>query len=75
MYFELTHGWGTNSNHYIKTVYNDYKKAKKALAFLFDIYQNQLENGLANGSFVCLLKTKGVIYDGINEETKKRESK
>lgn len=75
MYFELTHGWGTNPNHYIKTVYRDYKKAKKALSFLFDIYQKQLENGLPTpDTFVCILKTKGVINNGTDQETKKRKN-
>lgn len=75
MYFELTHGWGTNPLFYMRTTYKDYKKAKKALAFLFDLYQEQLENCAGKGPFVCILKTKGVIYDGINEETKTSQNK
>lgn len=76
MYFILTHGWGKNPDHYINIEYKNYNEAKKALSFLFDIYQNQLENGLAtNGTFVCILKTKGVVNNGTDQETKKRKNK
>lgn len=75
MYYELTHGCGTNSNHYIRTIYKDYKKAKKALSFLFDLYQEQFENEPAKGPFVCILKTKGVVNNGNDQETKTSESK
>lgn len=75
MYFILTHGWGNIPDHYIDVEYKDYDKAKKALSFLFDIYQKQLEDGLpASGTFVCILKTKGDINNGINQETKKRKN-
>lgn len=75
MYFELTHGWGEDPNYHIRTIYKDYKKAKKILSFLFDLYQEQLENCAGKGPFVCILKIKGVDYDGINKETKSGEGK
>lgn len=75
MYFELTHGWGSDPNYHIKTIYKSYKVAKKALSFHFDHYQEQMENCTGKGPFVCILKTKGVDYDGINKETKNGENK
>lgn len=75
MYFILTQGWGKDPERYINIEYRDYNKAKKALTFLFDIYQKQLENGLPTpDTFVCILKTKGVINNGTNQETKKRKN-
>lgn len=72
MYFILTHGWGKNPDHYIDVEYKNYDQAKKALSVLFDIYQNQLENGLPTpDTFVCILKTKGVVNNGTDQETKK----
>ncbi|MBR5355051.1 MAG: hypothetical protein IK122_02905 [Alphaproteobacteria bacterium] len=55
-YFILTHGVGTDPAHHMTTEYREYKKAKRALAFLFDCYQEDLEKGKIK-SFACILKT------------------
>lgn len=73
MYFILTHGFGSDPENYITTEYHDYKKAKASLSFLFDIYQKALEDKKIpeGGSFVCILKTKGVRNNGKNEGVNK----
>lgn len=69
MYFTLTHGAGEDPAQHITTEYRDYKKAKRALLFLFDCYQEDLEKGKIK-SFVCILKTKGVVTNGSTEKEK-----
>ena len=69
MYFTLTHGTGEDPAHHMTTEYRDYKKAKRALAFLFDMYQEDLEKGKIK-SFTCILKMKGVVNNGSTEKEK-----
>lgn len=71
-YFILTHGVGTDPAHHMTTEYKEYKKAKRALLFLFDCYQEDLEKGKIK-SFACILKTKGVLNNGDTEKEKNKK--
>ena len=71
-YYILTHGWGKDPDRYITIGYSNYQKARKAFEYLFDIYQKDLESGSRKESFVCVLKTKGVLYNGDNEQSNKK---
>ena len=75
MYFILTHGWGVDPDQLISIEYHDYKKARSALDFLFDIYQEELERTTRPQTFVCILKTKGVRHNGKNENVDTKQSK
>ena len=70
-YFILTHGVGTDPAQFITTQFRDYKKAKTALHFLFDSYQEILET-TPGIKFTCILKTKGVINNADTEKEKKQ---
>lgn len=73
MYFAVTHGWGTDPNKLLTTEYWKYDAARKAMRYLFDMYQTQLETGTGpSGVFTCILKAKGVSDNGTN---KKAETK
>lgn len=73
-YFILTHGVGTDPAQFITTQFRDYKKAKNALHFLFDLYQEDLEKGKVK-SFTCILKTKGVVNGKQKEKHKEEKHK
>lgn len=69
MFFTLTHGAGEDPERQITTEYKDYKTAKRIFSYLFDCYQDDLEKGKIK-SFVCILKTKGVVNNGSTEKEK-----
>ena len=72
VYFILTHGVGNDPAHLMTTEYKDYKKAKRALSFLFDWYQEDFVKGRIK-SFTCILKTKGVLNNGNTEKEKNQK--
>lgn len=71
-YFILTHGVGTDPAQFITNEFTDYKKAKNALNFLFNSYQEILET-TPGIKFTCILKTKGVIDNGNTEKEKNQK--
>ena len=73
-YFILTHGVGTDPAQFITMEFRDYKKAKTALTFLFDSYQEILET-TPGIKFTCILKTKGVLNNGNTEKEKDQTGK
>ena len=77
MYFILTHGFGADPSRHITTHYTNYRQAKQALSYLFDIYQQALEDNKIpeSGSFVCILKAKGDRNNGKNEEGGTKQGK
>lgn len=69
MYFAVTHGWGTDPDKLLTTEYWKIDAARKAMHYLFDMYQTQLENGTGPaGVFTCILKAKGVDDNGTDKK-------
>ena len=67
MYWTLVHGWGTDPSKHVSVDYYKKATAKKAMLYLFDIYQKQLEDHKAPaGLFTCIIKAKGVENNGLN---------
>lgn len=69
MYYSVTHGWGTDPEKYLTTEYWKLETARKVMRHLFDIYQNELENGSGPAqTFTCILKAKGVEDNGTDKK-------
>ena len=74
-YYILTHGWGVNPDKHITIEYKDYKAARAALDYLFDAYQHQIETAPYPETFVCILKTRGILDNGKKDDETKEATR